>query len=76
MNPLILKFTPSGEGSCLYSELIDLSSIGSLQIRRASRIEFNNQTQFWEVRNLKDRILYFSRSHAACLLWEHQHLNQ
>ncbi len=72
---LVLAFSPDGLGRCLYSELIDLKQIGSLQINRASHIEFNNEKQRWEVQNLKGRVLFFSRSHAVCLAWEHQHLS-
>jgi hypothetical protein len=71
---LVLLFDPNGTGRCFYSELIDLSSVGPLEITRASRIEFNNQKQRWEVQNLKGRVLFFSRSRAICLVWEHEHL--
>jgi hypothetical protein len=40
-----------GLGQCLYTELIDLSSIGSLEVHRASTIEFNQSNQQWEVRD-------------------------
>jgi hypothetical protein len=62
-------------GRCLYSELIDLKQIGPLQINRASRIEFNNEKQRWEVQDLNERLLFFSHSRAVCLAWEQQHLN-
>ena len=71
---LVISFTRDGTGRCLYSELIDLKQIGSLQIQRASRIEFNNEKQRWEVQNLKGRVLFFCRSRAVCLAWEQQHL--
>lgn len=72
---LVLTFSSDGFGRCLYSELIDLKQLGSLQIQRASRIEFNNRKQRWEVQNLKGRVLFFSRSRAVCLAWEQQHLS-
>ena len=75
MNTVVLTFAPSGQGSCLYSELIDLHSIGSLEVTRATTIEFNNETQFWEVKDTRGIVLYFSRSRVACLAWEHQDLN-
>lgn len=74
MNTLLLTIKPNGTGSCLYSELIDLQSIGPLQIQRASTIEFNNRTQRWEVKNLKGRVLFFATSRQACVDWEHENL--
>ena len=70
MSACVLTIGPTGTGSCLYSELIDLAAIGSLEVTRATQIEFNNETQFWEVKNLKGSVLYFSRSRTACLAWE------
>ena len=54
--------------------MIDLAAIGSLEVTRATEIEFNNETQFWEVKNLKGSVLYFSRSRTACLAWEQGNL--
>lgn len=70
MNGLVLTFDPAGQGHCLYSEAIDLASLGRLEIRRASTIEFNNQTQRWEVKDLRGQVLFFARSRQDCLLWE------
>jgi hypothetical protein len=74
MNPLVLTFDHSGTGSCLYSELIDLTQIGALQIRRASTIEFNNDTQRWEVKNLKGKVVIISKFRGTCLAWERENL--
>ena len=74
MSACVLTIAPNGTGSCLYTELIDLKSIGSLQVTRATQIEFNNQTQHWEVKDNRAVILYFNRSRTACLAWEHQNL--
>ena len=74
MSACVLTFDSNGTGSCLYSELIDLKSIGSLEVTRATQIEFNNQTQHWEVKDNRGVILYFNRSRTACLAWEHQNL--
>ncbi|MGV3774150.1 MAG: hypothetical protein ACO1QB_14715 [Verrucomicrobiales bacterium] len=37
----VIKFDQQGTGHCLYTEAVDLSSIGPLHIARASNIEFN-----------------------------------
>lgn len=72
----VLTFRPDGTATCLYSELIDLNSLGRLEVSRASNIEFNNATQHWEVKNRRGRVLYFSRSRTACLGWEQEHFNR
>ena len=40
MSACVLTFDSNGTASCLYTELIDLKSIGSLQVTRATQIEF------------------------------------
>jgi hypothetical protein len=74
MNLCVLIFDSTGHGFCLYSELIDLQLIGELKINRASQIEFNNQTQQWEVKNLSGRVLFSHTQRKECIEWEHQNL--
>ncbi len=74
MNTLVLTINADGAGSCLYSELIDLQSIGALDIRRASHIEFNNATQEWEAKSLKGVVLFSAGSRSACVEWEQHSL--
>ena len=74
MNTVVLKFTATGIASCLYTEIIDLAAIGQLEITRASNIEFNNQTQLWEVTDPQGRVLRSARSRSACLEWEQENL--
>ena len=75
MSTIVLKFDSSGLGQCLYTELIDLSSIGSLELRQASSIEFNQDQQEWEVRDPKGALLFSNKSRAVCQAWEQQHFN-
>lgn len=70
MNPAVLTFDIAGQGSCLYTELIDLPAIGPLEVRRASHLEFNNERQVWEVKSLTGVPLFFSKSRQVCLAWE------
>jgi hypothetical protein len=72
----VLTFDTCGNGQCLYTEQLDLNSIGSLEIRRASEIEFNNQSQQWEVRSPEGDLLYSHVSRLVCLNWEHQNFNR
>ena len=76
MSACVLTFDQTGTGTCFYSELIDLQTIGSLEVTRATTITFNNQTQFWEVKDTRGVVLYFNRSRTACLGWENQELNR
>jgi hypothetical protein len=66
----VVTFDSSGHGSCLYTELVDLRAIGSLHVRRASFVEFNNERQGWEVKNQLGHALFFARTRGACLAWE------
>lgn len=74
MNTLVLTVKPDGEAGCFYSELIDLTSLGLLEVNRASNIEFNQQKQQWEV-EVKGKVLFSNASRALCLAWEIQHFN-
>lgn len=76
MNTPVLKFDPTGNGHCLFTEAIDLSSLGALEIARASSIEFNNQSQQWEVKSPEGERLFSHPSRQACLDWEHQYFNR
>lgn len=76
MNTPVLKFDSNGGGHCLYTEEIDLSTLGALEIVRASSIEFDNQTQQWQVRSAEGVLLFNDPSRQACLDWEHQYFNR
>ena len=70
-----ITFTPDGNGQCLYTEAIDLKNIGTLEIKRATNIEFNDYSQYWEVRAAKDNnILYQDASREVCMKWELENL--
>lgn len=69
-------FTPDGKGRCLYSEIIDLSGIGPLSMRRATTIEFDNAIQHWVVRDPDGTELFSNPSRQVCLDWEREHLEQ
>ena len=68
-------FDSSGTGHGLYTEVIDLASIGALEIHRATTIEFNNGSQVWEVKDNDGEILFANPSRVACLQWEHRRFN-
>lgn len=44
---MLLRVDRGGQVSCVYSEAIDLSVLGDLQIRRASYVEPDGQGRWW-----------------------------
>jgi hypothetical protein len=75
MNAPMITFDPAGNGHCLFTETIDLSALGTLEILRASTIEFNNTSQVWEVKDARGVLLFSHPSRSTCLDWEYQHFN-
>ena len=75
MNP-VLTFEPNGVVSCLHTDAIPLQAIGTLQVERATTIEFNPTTQQWEVKDGDGAILFTNPSRSCCLAWEIEHFNQ
>jgi hypothetical protein len=76
MTAINLSFDVTGTGTCFYTEAIDLQNIGSLEITRASTIEFNANSQEWEVKDNNGAILYSDPSRNRCLSWEQRNFNQ
>jgi hypothetical protein len=73
MNVAII-FTPDGQGRGLHTEAIDLGLIGPLVIERATRIEFDNEAQYWRVHDNTGFAMFNSPSRQECLDWERQYL--
>ncbi len=70
-----LRFHPSGQIGCLYTEVINLRVLGRLHVVRATDIRFNDQTQQWETRHADTgEVLFSNRSRAECLRWEQDNL--
>ena len=73
MNTLLV--TPDGTVRGLYTEALDLSTLGQLEVHRALAIEFDNRVQAWRVYDAVGDCLYCSPSREACLAWERKHLD-
>ena len=68
-----LVIAGDGTASGLYAEDIDLSSLGALHIERATTIEFDNDAQYWRVRDQEGFPMFNSPSRKECLDWERQY---
>ena len=70
-----LRIHPGGHIDCLYTEAIDLRSLGRLQVYRATDIRFCEQSQEWKVRCASTgALLHSDPSREACLAWERDNL--
>lgn len=74
MNEAAITFTPDGVGHALYTDAIDLGEIGQLFVARATKIEFDNNKQYWRVKDRRGFAMYCSPSRQQCLDWERQYL--
>ena len=71
----VLRFDKKGMIGCLYTEVIDLRSLGRLEVSRATDIAFNKATQQWETKAVATgEVLFADPSRAACLSWERENL--
>lgn len=77
MNSLVISIDTEGTATCLHTDAIALHEIGRLEVRRASTVEFNPDTQRWEVR-WPDRpaVVFSDPSRSVCIAWEVETINQ
>jgi hypothetical protein len=71
-----ITFNPDGTATCLWTEVIDLLSLGRVaEVRRATNIEFDITTQQWRVLNANNGVeLFTNPSREACIQWERANL--
>lgn len=76
--PHVLTFAAEGSCSTLWTDKLPLAELGTMRVRRASWIDFNEHTQKWEVRfePHADDAAFSDPSREACLAWENQQLNR
>ena len=74
-----LTFRPDGTIYGLWTDALPLQDLGTLDVTRASRVEFNAATQQWEVRfaHTPDTAPadFSDASRDTCLTWERETLN-
>ena len=73
----VLTIAPDGSIECLWTETLPLETLGTLHVRRASNVEFNEATQQWEVilATAPDVVAFSHSSRAACIAWEVETIN-
>jgi hypothetical protein len=54
---------------CLYKDDLGLQDIGTLRIGRASNIEFNNDTQLWDV-HIDGEVKHSHAERSQAIEWE------
>lgn len=74
---IIISIDSSGNMECLYTEAIPLESLGTLNVKRASNVEFNEVNQLWEVKlaTAPDVVAFAHASRATCIAWEVETIN-
>lgn len=64
----------TGSVQCLHSDLIPLQTLGTMTVKRASHVDFDEATQQWQVWPARSVVggkpLYSNVSRAACLAFE------
>jgi hypothetical protein len=70
-----LRINFGGTIDCLYTEAIDLRSLGRLEVFRATDIRFCERSQHWNVRCASTGgLLHSNPSRESCLTWERDNL--
>lgn len=71
---MTLEVTSDGNIRCLYSDEIDLSQLGRLQVSRVSHIEFDNYLRKWTVTSAKTgKRLHSATTREDALEWENRY---
>jgi len=71
---MVLEVTPDGNIRCLYTDEVDLSELGRLNVSRASNVEFDNHLRKWTVTSAKTgKRLHSAMTRESALEWESQY---
>lgn len=67
---------PDGRLRGIYTEAVDLCALGTLDVQRATAIEFDGRLQAWRVFDPAGDCLFCAPTRQRCLEWEHLHLTR
>ena len=81
MPPAVMNHTisvsESGDIETLWTDALPLAELGTMTMKRASKIEFNEEIQMWGVFIEGSRAaVYANASRQACLDWEIEYFNR
>jgi hypothetical protein len=66
-----LDIDTNGDIHCLYTDDIDLFSVGQItNVRKASNVEFNEKDQVWEVLSLGGKVMHTNPNREKAIEWE------
>ena len=72
-----VTISPTGKLTALHHDALKLHELGQLKSRRISNIEFDEQTQCWEVSEPgTSQILFRHPERSACLTWEQHYFGK
>lgn len=74
----VINITPEAIRVVYFDGLADCFIESPMEIRRASEVEFNAETQKWEVRFIDnpDQVAFTHPSRGECIKWEVAELNR
>jgi hypothetical protein len=74
----IINFREDGTFDGLHTDRTELTEVGSIEVSRASWVDFNGNTQKWEVRwePTADTPVFTNASRETCLAWEREQLQK
>ena len=68
---ITLEIDKSGNIHCLYTDSVDLFSLGRVtDVRKASNVEFCEDRQMWQVTALSGEVLYENKSREKAIEYE------
>lgn len=68
---VVFEITPEGDLQGLYTDKVDLFAIGKItNVNKASNVEFDEESQLWQVLSLDGRVLHTDSNRETAIEWE------